>query len=191
MKDCLKNIINKENIIIEEEAIDEIITNSLGGMRDAIGMLDQSFAFCEENITKKDIEELSGNVSDDSIIEFLTNVGNINYAEIINKINEWNNNGKDFLLITQKIINHIKRGIIYKKINNINDLSDLEKEFYNKYSDSMLYLYFDDFSNLYEKLQKSNQKQVIFEIQLIYLLDKINNYDKKSIRIKNNVPRET
>ena len=52
MKDCLKNIINKENIVIEEEAIDEIIVNSLGGMRDAIGMLDQSFGFCEEYITK-------------------------------------------------------------------------------------------------------------------------------------------
>ena len=48
MKQCLENIIQKEKINIDTAALDEIILNSNGGMRDAIGMLDQAFAFSDE-----------------------------------------------------------------------------------------------------------------------------------------------
>ena len=105
MKQCLNNIIKKEKINIDDDALNEIIDNSNGGLRDAIGMLDQAFAFCDDKITLDDIQELSGTISNSEIIAFFKKLKLKTYDEIIEMIKKWSNKGKDFFLISQKLIN--------------------------------------------------------------------------------------
>ena len=89
MKQCLENIIQKENIPIEQDALYEIIRNSKGGMRDAIGMLDQAFAFCDNKISLEDIQELSGTISDGEVEKFFNNLLNLKYDKIIEMSHKW------------------------------------------------------------------------------------------------------
>ena len=184
MKQCLENIISKENISIDDGAIEEIINNSKGGMRDAIGLLDQASAFCNNNITANDIEELSGNISIKQIRTFLSNIMQKEYNVIFDSISNYSSNGKDFALICEKIINYIREGILYKKKINTDKILDEDKNIFDKLSDTDLYDLIDYLSDTLVKVKNSYQKELTFEVQMIQMIDKI--FNKES-----NVSRET
>ncbi len=187
MKNCLQNIIKKENIKIEELALEEIINNSNGGMRDAIGLLDQAASFSDDMITLKDIDELSGNINNEEINNIFNNILNKNYEFLFNKIKEYSSLGKDFLLICEKMINFVRKGILFKKNIHINEVSKEEKEILDKLSDSKLYMMIDFLSETLIKIKNNYQKELTFEVQMIQLIDKISSF---SIT-KSNVPRGT
>ena len=198
MKQCLENIISKENITIDDCAIEEIINNSKGGMRDAIGLLDQASAFCNNNITANDIEELSGNISIKQIRTFLSNIMQKEYNVIFDTISGYSSNGKDFSLICEKIINYIREGILYKKRINTDKIPDEDKNIFDKLSDTDLYDLIDYLSDTLVKVKKSYQKELTFEVQMIQMIDKIFNKESNVSRetlsnepIKTDVPRET
>ena len=200
MKQCLENIISKENITIDDGAIEEIINNSKGGMRDAIGLLDQASAFCNNNITANDIEELSGNISIKQIRTFLSNIMQKEYNVIFDSISNYSSSGKDFVLICEKIINYIREGILYKKKINTDKILDEDKNIFDKLSDTDLYDLIDYLSDTLVKVKNSYQKELTFEVQMIQMIDKIfnkeNNVSRETsineIKVANtNVPRET
>ena len=200
MKQCLENIISKENISIDDGAIEEIINNSKGGMRDAIGLLDQASAFCNNNITANDIEELSGNISIKQIRTFLSNIIQKEYNVIFDSISNYSSNGKDFALICEKIINYIREGILYKKKINTDKILDEDKNIFDKLSDTDLYDLIDYLSDTLVKVKNSYQKELTFEVQMIQMIDKIFNKESNvsretstnEIKVENtNVPRET
>lgn len=200
MKQCLENIISKENINIDDGAIEEIINNSKGGMRDAIGLLDQASAFCNNNITANDIEELSGNISIKQIRTFLSNIMQKEYNVIFDSISNYSSNGKDFSLICEKIINYIREGILYKKKINTDKILDEDKNIFDKLSDTDLYDLIDYLSDTLVNVKNSYQKELTFEVQMIQMIDKIFNKESNvsretsinEIKVENtNVPRET
>ncbi len=200
MKQCLENIISKENISIDDGAIEEIINNSKGGMRDAIGLLDQASAFCNNNITANDIEELSGNISIKQIRTFLSNIMQKEYNVIFDSISNYSSNGKDFALICEKIINYIREGILYKKKINTDKILDEDKNIFDKLSDTDLYDLIDYLSDTLVKVRNSYQKELTFEVQMIQMIDKIFNKESNvsretsinEMKVENtNVPRET
>lgn len=200
MKQCLENIISKENITIDDGAIEEIINNSKGGMRDAIGLLDQASAFCNNNITANDIEELSGNISIKQIRTFLSNIMQKEYNVIFDLISNYSSNGKDFALICEKIINYIREGILYKKKINTDKILDEDKNIFDKLSDTDLYDLIDYLSDTLVNVKNSYQKELTFEVQMIQMIDKIFNKESNvsretsinEIKVENtNVPRET
>ena len=198
MKQCLENIISKENITIDDCAIEEIINNSKGGMRDAIGLLDQASAFCNNNITANDIEELSGNISIKQIRAFLSNIMQKEYNVIFDTISDYSSNGKDFPLICEKIINYIREGILYKKMINTDKIPDEDKNIFDKLSNTDLYDLIDYLSDTLVKVKNSYQKELTFEVQMIQMIDKIFNKESNVSRetlsnepIKTDVPRET
>ena len=197
MNKCLNNIIEKENINIEQDAINEIILNSNGGMRDAIGMLDQAFAFTDDVIKLNDIQELSGNISNKEIEIFINNIYNKDYKKTNEMILKWEELGKDLTLIVKKIIFFLKNGILYKK--KIIDCPEIE--FYNIISESKLYEFIDEFINIYEKIQQNGYKKMIFDVYILKLLSKVskqnnillidNEENNKNNKKNNDVPRET
>lgn len=187
MKDCLQNIINKENISIDDEALEGIISNSKGGMRDAIGLLDQSSAFSDDKVTVKDIEELSGNISNTEVCSLISNIVDKNYKVVFEKISDYSSIGKDFSLICEKLINYIRKGILYKKGLNSNDITENDKEIFDNMTDGKLYIMIDILSETLTKLVNNYQKELIFEVQLIQLIDKLSG----SSNYFSNVSRET
>lgn len=187
MKLCLQNIVKNEKIKIADNALDEIISNSKGGMRDAIGMLDQASAFTEDKITKQDVEELSGNISDEELNDLFNNIISKKYEIVFDKIGNYSSLGKDFTIICEKMINYIRKGILYKKNIEQNDITDVDKNFYDSLSDKKLYKIINYISESLIKIRSNFQKELTFEVQIIGLMDKIGNNKTE----ESNVSRET
>lgn len=119
MFDRLKEIAGMEKINITDDAINEIINTSDGGMRDAIGMLDMSTAYSNDNITEEDIYAINGNVSTTEIEYLSEQILKKNLNVVINQINEYYSNGKDLIKITEKLIINLKNIMIKKEDANI------------------------------------------------------------------------
>jgi DNA polymerase-3 subunit gamma/tau len=105
-KDILKNlenIVKKEKINIAKDALEEIAYLSDGGMRDALGLLDQLST--EKEITIDNITKLVGNVSLVFAKEILKSLEEENKEEIIKKINELKENSSDYKIVVKNLIN--------------------------------------------------------------------------------------
>ena len=174
--DYLKDISQKEKIKIEDDVLEQIAIASNGGMRDSLVLLDQLSSFTDKKIDMSIYTDLNGTITYQDIDNFINDilVGNIN--SIINNISNYNNNGKNLILIINQMINYARNKVVdnytsNKKINNV----DLYVDFIN---------YFNE--NLYN-LKNSDNIKIYFEgliLKFIYDHDldkfenKLNNEDK-------------
>jgi len=113
----LKEILKKEGIKFEEEAIDLIAFAARGSIRDAETLLDEviSFSHNEEVIKKETIQELFG-ISDKSLIlAFLKLFTEKNAKEAIELLNDALSRGVDLKDLTKSLIQYL-REILFLKI---------------------------------------------------------------------------
>lgn len=93
----IKNILNKENIIFEEDALNIIAHEANGSLRDGLNLIERAIILSSGQILYKDVKQLFGyldsNIVDNIILCFLKNdqISLIKYINnIINKISHIN-----------------------------------------------------------------------------------------------------
>ena len=163
----LNSVIKEENIKIESEALNELSKLSDGGMRDALSLLDQALAYSDDIITLNDIHEINGTIIKEEINTFILDIINKNTKNILNKIDELDIKGKDFIKLTEEIILFLRDILVDKTINN-----DIKK--YNieeKISIDQLMKYIKCFNSIFSEMKNSSHPRIIFEILIIQLLD--------------------
>ena len=122
IEERIKFICSKEKIKISEEAIKQIGEDSNGGLRDAIGLLDQLNSYTNGNINIEDVLKINGRVSLDSFNELFNNMIDNNLEGLFNISDKYNSEGKDYVLICEDIIKFLKNSLIDYQINNDNEL---------------------------------------------------------------------
>lgn len=182
LKNRLLDISNKENIKIDELAINEIVKNSSGGMRDAIGLLDKLNAFCESKITVDDVRMVMGIASIGEITEFADLLINNTTDKLLQKIELYYNSGQDLLKIIEEVIIELRKKILLNTeceyINIINELLELEnKIIYTKNKKIVFDLYIMNKTNVRE-----NENKIIKKIEI--------NQNSKSLQINENLKSE-
>ncbi|MCS7244845.1 MAG: DNA polymerase III subunit gamma/tau [candidate division WOR-3 bacterium] len=96
----LNYIVKKENIDIEDRAIEEIARRSDSSLRDAISILEQMTMFIDGKITHKDVINILGSVESELMEDLLSSIlsGNVNRAiDITNEILQKNLSILDFI----------------------------------------------------------------------------------------------
>jgi len=166
MNERLRNIADKENIKIDDQAINEISRCSNGGLRDAIGLLEKANSYNNEQIDVDVIKEISGNITEEELTEFLTDFENKNIKSLIKKIDDYYDEGIDLIKLINTIIEYlsdkiISEGIFEKK------KCELVKEL----------------DNIVDNIRKSENPKILFEIVLLNLLvnDDNGNITKESV----------
>ena len=173
MKLKLSEISKKEKIDISESGILEIIKNSNGGLRDAIGLLEKANSYTDK-IDENTIKEISGNLTDNELEDFIKKVENNQLDLLIESINDYYNKGIDLIKLGNSLINYLRDKMID------------QKNYNNRYCNLILEL--DDSIN---KMAKSENPKVIFEVSLINNLlsntkSNIDNNIEQNIEQKNN-----
>ena len=118
MKEKLKEICNKENINITDEALLQVCIDSNGGLRDGIGLLDQLNSFTNSNITLDDVLLLNGRINEHSINDLLNSLFDNNISKAFELSENYNDEGKNFLFICEDIIKYLKNELLSYQLNN-------------------------------------------------------------------------
>lgn len=196
IKERLKKIIEEERMSIDDEALEEIAKYSDGGLRDAIGLLDQLASYCEDKIKSEDVYELTGGLSEAEIENFVIKICDGDFVSVYNKINDYYENGKDFARISEKILLFLKDYMISQKIKKDKTLANdckLQKTYNLVMEEKEAYEYIQTFNRLFSEMKKTTHSKIIFEIEILKLVDNkfISNGDEipsliEPIEIKNN-----
>lgn len=168
MKEKIKFICEKENIKIEDDAVEQICIDSNGGLRDAIGLLDQLNSYTNGDIKKDDVLLLNGRLSEKEINEFILNISNNDINNSFNFSNRIDEQGKDYQFICEDIIKYLKNSLLDYQINKSNKL--IEKV--GKESTIKLIYLISDYINYIKNIR---DKKIYFDLLIIKMLDIFNN----------------
>ena len=107
----LKHVCAEESIKITEEALEEIALISAGGMRDALGMLDQ-LANDDTEITLEMVSDYFGSVSVKKIDELLTSIEENNVENLLEILKVVKESGTNYTVFIEKLISELRKTAI-------------------------------------------------------------------------------
>ena len=111
----LRYISNIEKIDIDDDALKEIALISAGGMRDALGMLDQ-LASLGNKITLNEVSSNFGSVSVEKIDEILDSILGNNVEKLISLVENVRNSGTNYSVFVEKLILELRKCAIDIKL---------------------------------------------------------------------------
>ena len=88
LSERLSFILSQEGIVFEEGAIDLLARAGRGSLRDSLTITDQAIAFCEENLTDKEVAKMLGTLPSDDVITLLKLIGERDTKTLLIKLNE-------------------------------------------------------------------------------------------------------
>ena len=167
----LNYVCKKENIKIDDEVISKMAILSDGGMRDALGYLDKMVSFTDKNITIEDFNEVNGIVSDEDINSFINFILSGSIENVLIKINEFNDSGKNLIQIMTQLINYIRNIIVdyYLNKSNISFSIDLYQKLINSINENFINIKKSDNTKIYIEmlfLKLINDNKLIKNVDL-------------------------
>lgn len=112
MVDKLSEVAKNENISISSDVIREIARYSDGGMRDALGMLDQLSSYTLDKITLDDFRKVNGLLSDEDIIQLLSYIFQNDFKSVLDRFESLYSEGKDFIQLTNQMIEILRKQLV-------------------------------------------------------------------------------
>lgn len=172
MSSNLENILNIENVTYEKDALNFIIRNSDGCMRDALSLLDQVIAYSGANIKVEDTLYLLG-ITDSYLANNLFSAVLQENVEVIPEIvMQIDEKGIDFKYMVECLIEHTRNMLFLSYTNKLpsSHMTTQEIEYYNnlkEYGDtSRLYGLFQIFQKLVNDLKYSDFAKYVFEFAM-------------------------
>ena len=176
IKQRLNYICEKDNIKIDEDAINTISILAEGAMRDAISILERCLQERTDKITNEQVKELVGLPKLQSVNQIINNIIDYKLEETIKTVNEILADGKDITNLIWEIIKYLKDILVYKTTNKIEIYNNEELEKIKFISDKttkerLLHIIFS-LSELSNELKMTTQKSIMFQVGIMKLFSK-------------------
>lgn len=200
----VSNIVNRllyiserEDINVDSSALKSIAEYSNGGLRDAIGLLDQLSSYKSDKIETEDVDEICGLISYKQTFELIDDIMGNNLNKVINRVIDYNDNGKNLVIIFEKIVETLKNLLIYINASDFFTNEDLKNKF-NYYSslitENDIYVIIDEINNAIKNMKYDNNKLLLSQLCLIKIncllnKDKVND-NKKTSDLEKNISQE-
>ncbi|XMB71599.1 DNA polymerase III subunit gamma/tau [Mycoplasmatota bacterium WC30] len=172
----LNEIIEKEKIIIDSEAVSQIAIHAEGALRDAISMLDQANAYSPEHISADDVNQISGAVSLDMRIELAKALIEGDSTKAIEILNSLITEGKEVRKIALNLIEFYRDILMMKNIRKLDESNllyqnekfiQLSKMIGNKKTFHIL----DILNKVLNDIKWSNSPKIYLELAFIKITD--------------------
>ncbi len=175
----LSYILEKEKIEIEDIALKEIARLANGGLRDALSILDQVIAYSDSKITEDDVHEVNGTITQKNLKQIVLSLTNDSLLEIFSIIDNYDNNGKNFLKLTEELILFYKNILLIKKIPGYLEENNIYEPFINLYEENKLLEILNELNMTLNSIKNNNNSRLIFELAIIKILNIYKNESDK------------
>jgi DNA polymerase-3 subunit gamma/tau len=172
----LKEIVDSEKILIDDEALNQIAIHAEGGLRDAISLLDQARAYNPEHITVDDINQISGTVSMEMQISLAEALVKGNSTEAIELLDKLITEGKEVRKINLNLIEFFRDILMYRNLNNLDDSNYIYKnnrfiELSKVVSNNSVFYILDVLNKASNEIKWSNNPKIYLELAFIKVTD--------------------
>lgn len=173
--DQLNKVKDLENINISNEALHVIAEAAEGGMRDALSILDQVSALTNDEITAEDVNNVTGRVSDEAIINVMSLINAGQISKALDLINEILNTGKEVSVLIKALLSLCRDIIIFQNVkdtennrlifNNFEFIKLAENVKRNK-----LFKYVDVLNDIQNKIKYTNSPKIYLEVGIVKMV---------------------
>src|SRR5438874_8668015 len=110
----LQFIAGKEKITLESAAAHAIARGAEGGLRDAESMLDQLVAFCGDKIAEKDVLNVFGFTSEQTVVDLTGRILQGETPGAIDLLHQQSDAGKDMMRLMSDLIAYLRDLLVFK-----------------------------------------------------------------------------
>jgi len=176
----LKEIIGLEKIQIEEDALKQIATYAEGGLRDAISLIDQVYAYNPEKISLEDVNQICGAVSMQTQIDLAQALIDFDSTQAIALLNDLLAQGKEVKKITLNLIEFFRDALMFSNLRKLDDASILQgnQDFQNiasELSNRKAFYIIDVLSKALNEINWSNNPKIHLELAFLKIADNEDN----------------
>ena len=185
----LLDIAKRESIVFENNAIKLISKRANGGMRDAQSLLDQ-LSLMPNGITKKNVEQLLGEVSENDLIDLINSLINNDPERLITSCAKLYDLGNEPREILEGLLNVTRDLLLKSKNDDYSELFYTSEDFYptltkiaELINKSRVIGWHKKLKNIEYQIKTSNQPRLWLEVNLTSLLeihDDVSNRDENS-----------
>lgn len=170
----LEYICQQEKVNYEREALSLITSASMGGLRDAISLLDQAITYTDGNLKREAVQEMLGKVDLSFLGSFMERVLARDTAAILKMTGEIIDSGKSISVFVQDLINFLHQVMLYKECGRDPAIFNLTEEMYSRLEEvaggvdtARLIRFLDILTDVERQLTFSEQPRIILELGLI------------------------
>lgn len=176
----LKEIIKKENIDIEEDAIKQISTYAEGGLRDAISLLDQVYSFSPDKISLEDVNQICGAVSMQTQMDLAKALLDLDSTKAIALLNDLLAQGKEVKKITLNLIEFFRDALMYRNLQELDQSSLLfENEDFKSIADEIsnrkAFYIIEVLNKALNEINWTNSPKIYLELAFLKIADNEDN----------------
>lgn len=181
----MRIILQQENCIVDDDAIEMIAKLADGGMRDALSILEQCLAYNDKHLTALDVYHIYGIVSIENKIEFIKVLLSKDMVKALSILDKMSQSGIDIKRLTLDLVDILKDVIIYKNTHNIDILFvlssyDLEK-IVPYISNEEAFQFIDILMDASEKYAKVINPSIYFELAILKICNHVQERSSKVI----------
>ncbi|KGF03081.1 DNA polymerase III subunit gamma/tau [Anaerococcus lactolyticus] len=184
IKEQINIILKDQNVKMENEAIDLIITKAKGAMRDALSILDQVLSFDKKEFMLKDVEFILGSVGFEKINKLVNSIIVKDQRQSLNDLLDIRNDGKSNLDIVDSLINFYRDLMVLKVSGDDMDFENQDrlnflKEKVDEISLDRILTSLDVLNDYCIKINNSSNTDILSEVLVLRLIDTV---DTNSLR---------
>lgn len=172
----LHEIIDKEAINIDEDAVHLIAESAEGGMRDAIGLLDQVTAYNNDQITINDVHAIRGSISHEDIISIAKAIEENNVVLAMDVLDELIAKGKESQKLLDDFIKFYRDVLMMKNTSNIEPFKVLHQNeafraLIEHLSNELVFYYIDVLHDTQQKMRFAGNAKLYLELAFVKMVD--------------------
>ncbi|MBM7866291.1 DNA polymerase III subunit gamma/tau [Heliobacterium gestii] len=123
--DRLERICRHHELTASRETLQFIARKAEGGMRDALGILDQCVSYAGKAIQSADVTAILGAVADETLYEMTQGLAEERLSAVLMQLNDLINQGKEVRPLTRDLIEHYRDRLILRTVPGAADLADM------------------------------------------------------------------
>lgn len=177
VSDIIKRIeyISKiEGININSDAIELIAECAEGGMRDALSLFDEAISYAGNNVSIKDVYQVSGSVDVTNLLELADSILKKEPATVLKSLETIIDLGKEIPKICTDLISFYRDMLIFKNSPKEGKSIYRNKDFIaisKRTSNNRIYFYLNVLNEAQNNMKFTNQKRTYLELALVKMSD--------------------
>jgi len=179
----------KEGVEISATALNLLARNAQGGLRDALGLLDQVVAFCGEKISEQDVTAILGLADQESLYQLAELIKEKNTAGLMNLVKSLVEEGRDLQQFVKGALGYFRNLLLYKVSPDPQEILELAPEEIErlgmqvvKYRRNQLMQIIETLSACENEMKWSFQARWTLEVALVKLVDNEENLELAQLK---------
>jgi DNA polymerase III subunit gamma/tau len=182
----LKHIMEQENVLVEDDALQTVALAAEGGMRDALSLLDQAVSYSEgDKVLEEDVLAVTGSVSQTKLGEVIESLSKQEIKDALQLIDEFIEEGKDSGRLVFDLIYYLRDILLYQSSSQMEEFLEraiLDERFKSLTEDltpEWIQQAIKELNTCQQEMRWTNSPKVFIEIALLNISESNQNRNGK------------